>query len=91
MFFYHQYYDNTMKCWYCGEAIESGSIHMYQCAEKIVKWSNKKKMKDLLHQELTQSLSVVCPEPECDYTMKGDFVDIIIESEKHFKRYHDNK
>lgn len=64
---------------------------MYQCAEKIVAWSKKEKMKGMLQQELTKSLSVVCPEPECDYTMNGDFVDIIIESEKHFKKYHDNK
>jgi hypothetical protein len=80
-----------MKCWYCGEYCESGSIHMYQCAEKIVKFNKKKKFQGMLEEALTESMQVECPSQDCDYIMKGDFVDIIIESEKHFKRYHDNE
>ena len=80
-----------MKCWYCGEYCESGSIHMYQCAEKIVKFNKKKKFQGMLEEALTESMQVECPAQDCDYIMKGDFVDIIIESEKHFKRYHDNE
>ncbi len=80
-----------MLCWYCGETIESGSIHMYQCAEKIVKWNKRQKINDILQETLTESLHVECPAQDCDYIMKGDFVDIIIESEKHFKKYHDNE
>ena len=80
-----------MKCWYCGEYCESGSIHMYQCAEKIVKWNKRKKINDILQETLTESMQVECPIFECDYVMKGDIVDIIMESERHFKKYHDNE
>ncbi len=76
-----------MKCWYCGERIDYGSIHMYQCAEKIVKYNKKKEFENAL----LESLEVECPAQDCDYVMKGDFVDIVIESEKHFKKYHDNE
>ena len=80
-----------MKCWYCGEYCESGSIHMYQCAEKIVKWNKRKKINDILQETLTESMQVECPAQDCDYVMKGDFVDIIVDAERHFKRYHDNE
>ena len=58
---------------------------------KNLKFNKKKKFQGMLEEALTESMQVECPAQDCDYIMKGDFVDIIVDAERHFKRYHDNE
>ena len=66
---------------------DSYKKNIVQLLEKI----DESKIKTQLKNKTSGNPQVQCPVYECDYTFKGNHEDIIVESTKHYDKYHGSR